>query len=412
MCPAARTGAGRPKGPAAATFANLLRSGGAARSCPHPTAAQPRRAMARRALALAAFLPPPLTALARRARVPPPPLRRLRACAQAPPPAAAAQPGVLYVVSTPIGNAGDITRRAVAILSSVDVIAAEDTRRTGLLLVRVLPPAADRGPGPALVSCHAHNWRARAPGLVARLRAGESVAVVSDAGTPAVSDPGAELAAAAVAAGVRVVPVPGACAALAALAVAALPPGVDFVVAGFLPRSGRARADALARVAGAYAAAAVVLYEAPHRLAQTLADLAAAEADGGPRTVVLGREVTKRYEEFLRYACAADAAAEYAAAAGGGAAARAARGEFTVVVGPCAPARAAAAGGEVSAEAAIGDAVCEARALVAALVAAGTPTSVVAKAVAATSGLSRKAVYAYASQVKDELRGSGGAPAV
>lgn len=320
------------------------------------------------------------------------------------PPLDTAAPHVLYIVSTPIGNVGDLTARAARILASVDVVAAEDTRRAGLLLARVLPAGGRRA---ALLSCHAHNWRTRAPDLVARLRAGASVAVVCDAGTPAVSDPGAELAAAAVAAGLRVVPVPGACAALAALVCAALPPGVEFVVVGFLPRSGRSRTSVLARVHGVYRAAAVVLYEAPHRVVETLDDLAAAaEGAAGGRTVCIAREVTKKYEEIQHFACAADAVVQFHG--NKDVEARLPRGEYTIVLGPevvvAAEEGGTGGGAEASVESLVADAVCDARSMVVSLVHAGTPTSAVAKAVSGASTLSRKTVYAYASQIKDEMR--------
>jgi 16S rRNA (cytidine1402-2'-O)-methyltransferase len=318
------------------------------------------------------------------------------------------EPHVLYIVSTPIGNPADISQRALRVLASVDVIAAEDTRRARLLLNRVLPRDAARVPN--LLSFHAHNWRSRAPGLIARLLEGESVALVSDAGTPCVSDPGAELAAAAIAEGVRVVPVPGACAALATLVCAALPPGVEFVVVGFVPRSGSARKSVLARIGSVYKDAAVVVYEAPHRISETLADIAGWEApqDSGVsnvRSVCIGREVTKKYEEFLRFDSAVEAALYYPkdgiATDTSGSNTREPRGEFTIVLGP---ARRSAPTLETSdeekTELELDCASCDMRELIKSLVLSGIPTSVISKCVSNASNLSRKLVYAHAMQLK------------
>jgi 16S rRNA (cytidine1402-2'-O)-methyltransferase len=331
-----------------------------------------------------------------------------------------AQPRTLYIVSTPIGNSGDITARAIRILGTADVIAAEDTRRTGLLLQRVVP--GGRAKSSELLSCHAHNWKARAPEVVRRLGEGQSVAVVSDAGTPCVSDPGAEIASAALAAGFRVVPVPGACAALAALVVAAVPSGVEFVVVGFVPRSGRRRAECLDRIHGVYKEAAIVLYEAPHRLRETLADLAALErgnddplsfdtsASFRTRTVCLGREVTKRYEEFLHYSSTVDASLAHTPVETGGGG-REPRGEYTIVLGPSvipssvADDKEADDDGRSAVELELVAASCDVRPLIVSLIRAGTPISVISKSVSSTSNLSRKAVYTYASRVKEALSG-------
>lgn len=192
--------------------------------------------------------------------------------------------GILYVVATPIGNLGDVTARAKDTLASVDVVAAEDTRHSGRLL-------ASLGLDRPLMSLHEHNEAARADEIVAKLRAGQSIALVSDAGTPLVSDPGFRVVAAARAAGLRVVPVPGACAAIAALSVAGLPTD-RFCFEGFLPAKAgarRARLQDLARETRT-----LVFYEAPHRIAETLADLA--QAFGDERSAVLGRELTKLHE--------------------------------------------------------------------------------------------------------------------
>jgi 16S rRNA (cytidine1402-2'-O)-methyltransferase len=200
----------------------------------------------------------------------------------------AAIPGALHVVSTPIGHLGDITLRALAVLQQVAVIACEDTRRARTLLQRY-------GVTTPTVALHEHNEARTTPRLLERLRSGEAIALVSDAGTPLVSDPGARLVEAAVDAGLAVVPVPGPSAALAAL-VASGVPAHPCTVLGFLPRKGGDRAGAL-RLA-ATLPHAVVLFEAPGRLAETLRDLATVA--GGERRAVVARELTKKFEEFRR----------------------------------------------------------------------------------------------------------------
>lgn len=199
-----------------------------------------------------------------------------------------AQAGVLYLVATPIGNMGDISARAREILAAAGVVAAEDTRHSGRLL-------RELGLRKPLVSFHEHNEKARALELVARLKAGESVAVVSDAGTPLVSDPGFPLVRAAVEAGITVVPVPGPCAALAALAASGLP-AERFCFEGFLPSRAGARRQRLSELAAE--PRTLVLYEAPHRIAACLADLAAAL--GAARRACVARELTKLHETFYR----------------------------------------------------------------------------------------------------------------
>jgi 16S rRNA (cytidine1402-2'-O)-methyltransferase len=192
--------------------------------------------------------------------------------------------GALYVVATPIGNLADVTLRAVHVLGLVDAIACEDTRRSAALLRRL----AITKP---LIAVHAHNERSASAAVLERLLRGERVAYVSDAGTPAVSDPGAELVAAARAAGHRVVPIPGASSALAALSVAGDVDASGFVVVGFLPARGGERARAVAAVA--QRAETQIVFEAPHRIEA----LAAALADGCPdRTTTLCRELTKQFE--------------------------------------------------------------------------------------------------------------------
>lgn len=192
--------------------------------------------------------------------------------------------GVLYVVATPIGNLDDWSPRAVATLKAVKVIAAEDTRHSG----RLMQHFAIATP---LFALHDHNEGARAEGLVARLAAGDDVALISDAGTPLISDPGYRLVAAVQAAGLRVVPVPGACAAIAALSAAGLPSD-RFIFEGFLPAKAQARRERLRELARE--PRTLIFYEAPHRIAECLADMAAEL--GAERRVTLAREITKAFE--------------------------------------------------------------------------------------------------------------------
>jgi 16S rRNA (cytidine1402-2'-O)-methyltransferase len=196
--------------------------------------------------------------------------------------------GTLYVVSTPIGNMGDFSFRAVETLRDVSAVLAEDTRHTVHLLQRY-------GVTTPLVPYHEHNEAKATPALVARMAAGESLALVSDAGTPLLSDPGARLVHAAIEAGIRVAPVPGASALLSALVGAGLDAG-RFTFFGFLARRGRERTAAIADIAALRHTA--VLYEAPSRVADTLAELAAAGA--GERAAAVCRELTKQFEEFRR----------------------------------------------------------------------------------------------------------------
>jgi len=199
-----------------------------------------------------------------------------------------AAPGTLFVVATPIGNRADLTERARAQLAAVDLIAAEDTRHTGAFLAQL-------GIERPLVSVHQHNEEGRIDELLSRLRDGEQIALVSDAGTPLVSDPGFRLVAAAAAAGMRIVPLPGACAAIAALSVAGLPTD-RFVFEGFLPARGAKRRERLTALADE--TRTLVFYEAPHRIGEALEDLA--EAFGEGRAAVLCRELTKLHESIYR----------------------------------------------------------------------------------------------------------------
>ncbi len=196
--------------------------------------------------------------------------------------------GVLYVVATPIGNLGDMSQRAIEVLTQVDRIAAEDTRHSG----RLLQHFSIDTPTLAL---HEHNERQVSEKIIASLQQGKSLAVISDAGTPLVSDPGFFLVRAAIEAGIRVIPVPGACAVTAALSVAGLPPD-RFHFEGFLPSKAGARKERLEALEAD--TATLVFYEAPHRILDTLA--AMVDVFGGPRQVVIARELTKTFETLLR----------------------------------------------------------------------------------------------------------------
>lgn len=197
------------------------------------------------------------------------------------------QPGSLWVVATPIGHRDDFTARAVQTLRQVAVIAAEDTRHSRPLLQHY---AIDT----PLVALHEHNEREAVEALVQRMLGGESVALISDAGTPLISDPGFRLVRAARAAGVRCVPVPGACAAVAALSVAGLPSD-RFVFEGFLPPKSAARRARLQELAGD--PRTLIFYESSHRVAESLADMR--DVFGGDREAVLARELTKLFETVI-----------------------------------------------------------------------------------------------------------------
>jgi 16S rRNA (cytidine1402-2'-O)-methyltransferase len=196
--------------------------------------------------------------------------------------------GRLQVIATPIGNMGDVSARARQALESADAVAAEDTRHSGALLHTL-------GIARPLLSLHAHNETQRVPEILARLAAGENIALVSDAGTPLLSDPGHELVRAAIDAGIDVEPIPGPSAITAALAVAGLPVG-RFCFEGFLPARDRERRAHLASLAAE--PRTIVFFEAPHRIAATLADLAA--EFGRERRAVVARELTKAHETLYR----------------------------------------------------------------------------------------------------------------
>jgi 16S rRNA (cytidine1402-2'-O)-methyltransferase len=200
----------------------------------------------------------------------------------------APDPGRLYLVSTPIGNLGDFSFRAVDVLKSVSLILAEDTRHSRSLLDRY-------GVSTRVISHHEHNEARTTAQVVERLVAGEDIALISDAGTPLLSDPGLRLAAAAIEAGITIVPIPGASALLAALVASGLPPE-PFTFYGFLPRKGRDRSELLDEIASSRHTA--VLYEAPGRVADSLR--AFVDRGAGDRQAVVARELTKLHEELRR----------------------------------------------------------------------------------------------------------------
>jgi 16S rRNA (cytidine1402-2'-O)-methyltransferase len=199
----------------------------------------------------------------------------------------AVQPGCLWVVATPIGHRDDLSARAIVTLREVAVIAAEDTRHSRPLLVH-------HNIDTPLIALHDHNERDAVDAIVRRMAAGDSVALISDAGTPLISDPGFRLVRAARAAGIRCIPVPGACAAIAALSVAGLPSD-RFVFEGFLPAKAAARRSRLQELAGD--ARTLIFYESSHRVAESLADMR--DVFGVAREAVLARELTKMFETVL-----------------------------------------------------------------------------------------------------------------
>lgn len=278
-------------------------------------------------------------------------------------------PGVLYIVATPLGNLEDISARALRVLREVDAIAAEDTRVTRKLLAHfdIHTP---------LTAYHAHSSDARENALLQRLASGDHIALVSDAGTPAISDPGADLVAAAVAAGIRVEPVPGPSAVVSALAASGLPTG-RFVFEGFLPRTKpdyRARIDAIAAESRT-----IILYEAPTRLVDTLGDLA--KRCGPERRVVVAREITKKFEEFRR-GTLAEVATHFQATPP--------RGECTIVLE-----------GAPESEPDAADAA-DPKALLRAALERGQSPRDAARDVARVTGLGRNAVYALVLEMESE----------
>jgi 16S rRNA (cytidine1402-2'-O)-methyltransferase len=275
---------------------------------------------------------------------------------------------MLYVVATPIGNLGDVTIRALDILRAVPLIAAEDTRHTHRLLER-------HGVRTRTTSYHARSGPERAAALLQHLRGGADLALVTDAGTPSISDPGADLVIAWASMGGTVVPVPGASAVLAAVVGSGVA-GPRWAFEGFLPRKGRERRERLARIAGDDRG--TVLYEAPGRVAGTLADLA--ETCGPDRPGAVCREMTKLHETIERGTLgqlAAMAAGEVIPS----------RGEFALVVG------ARLGGGEGPSEDVAADVLDKARAEVERMVREGSGRSEAARRVAALTGLSRRQLY-------------------
>jgi len=272
-------------------------------------------------------------------------------------------PGTLYVVSTPIGNMGDFSFRAVEILKTVDAVLAEDTRHSRHLLDRyeITTP---------LVPYHEHNEAKSIPRLITRLQSGERLALISDAGTPLLSDPGARLVRAAVEADIVVSPVPGASALLAALVASGLELE-RFTFYGFLPRKGSDRRQLLAEVVALRHAA--VIYEAPSRVADTLDELA--HAGGGERETVVARELTKQYEEVRRGTVAALAAYYHGAPP---------RGEVVIVI--------------AGAEAPVGATEDELRSRAAELRAQGVSPRDIAAALASEMGAARNLAYRLAHE--------------
>ncbi len=219
--------------------------------------------------------------------------------------------GTLYLVGTPIGNLDDMTFRAIATLKTVDLIAAEDTRHTGKLLkhFQITTPQ---------ISYHDHNRQQRSGQLIEKMQTGTAIALVSDAGMPGISDPGYELVVAAIAAGIKVIPIPGVSAVLTGLVASGLSPE-QFVFAGFLPNKKKLRLQQLEQLKTE--PKTIVFYEAPHRLLKTLQEFQA--CFGGDRPVVCARELTKLHEEFWRGSIN-EAIAHYQT--------QAPKGEFTLIV--------------------------------------------------------------------------------
>lgn len=273
----------------------------------------------------------------------------------------------LFVVSTPIGNLGDITQRAVQVLREADVVLAEDTRRTSILL-RHLDIRT------RLVSAHEHNEAGRARSVVEMLREGKRVALVSDAGTPLLSDPGARIVAEVVQAGFAVIPIPGASALLAALVASGMEADT-FTFLGFPPRKGPERAEVLEEIASSPRTS--VLYESPNRVAKLLADLA--EACGAERRVAVGRELTKLHEEMVR-GTLAEAAAHFAAGE--------VLGEIVVVVAG----RPRDEQADVAVDALAGESLAKA------LMAQGQSPSAIAKELRRRLGISRNDAYRIAQE--------------
>jgi 16S rRNA (cytidine1402-2'-O)-methyltransferase len=282
--------------------------------------------------------------------------------------------GTLYVVATPIGNLGDLTLRAIEVLKSCERVAAEDTRRTRQLLSHLGIE------GKPLDALHAHSSARDVAKLVERLENGESVALVTDAGTPAVSDPGDALVKSAIAASINVVPIPGASAVLAALVASGLATGVGFRFLGFLPRDGAARRDGIATVCAT--PEPVVLFESPERTQATLAELADAMPE---RPACVARELTKMHEELVRGTLATLAKDRDSW-----------RGEIAIVLGGWSP--------DMRSEQ-IDDAAIDAR--IDRELDGGTHAKTVADVVAAWAGRPRREIYERVVRRKSNRRGDG-----
>ncbi|HEY5486758.1 MAG TPA: 16S rRNA (cytidine(1402)-2'-O)-methyltransferase [Candidatus Limnocylindrales bacterium] len=278
--------------------------------------------------------------------------------------------GRLFIVATPIGNLGDVTFRAIEVLKSVPLVAAEDTRLTRRLFARYEIATH-------LVSYHAQSGPVREVELLEHLRSGRDLALVTDAGTPMVSDPGGQLAGAWASEGGTVVPIPGASAVLASLVASGLA-APRWTFEGFLPRSGKERRDRLARIAADERAC--VVYEAPSRVPATLSDLAG--ACGDDRRAAVCRELTKLHEEVVR-----GSLGELSSGAAAGELLL--RGEFAIVV----EGRAAGSSGSAAAPGVTAPTMAEGRAEVARLIAAGAKRSDAVRQVAASSGLDRRELY-------------------
>ena len=283
--------------------------------------------------------------------------------------------GTLFLVATPIGNLGDFSPRALQVLSDIDFIAAEDTRVTRRLMTALGLPAKP------LISYYEHNTRQRGEEVLARLLAGESCALVTDAGTPAVSDPGEALVALCAQHAVEVIPVPGCCAAVSALAASGLPSG-RWCFEGFLSMNKKARHTHLSELANERRT--MIFYEAPHKLRATLTDLCAAFGD--TRRISISREMTKLHEETLRLTLA-EAAAHFAKITP--------RGEFVLIVegAPEPPAD------SVSDD----ERMAHALAAVRALMDAGETRKDAVKRVSADLGVKKNALYQAALDEKPEI---------
>ena len=276
----------------------------------------------------------------------------------------------LYVVPTPLGNLNDLTRRAADVLREVPWVAAEDTRHSAPLLKHL-------GSSARLLAAHEHNEQAAADQVIARLSAGESVALVSDAGTPGISDPGARLVARVRAAGFRIVPLPGPCAAVTALSAAGLTEA-QFLFYGFLSAKAKQRDDALRELAAL--PSALVFYEAPHRIVETV--VALARVFGGERTLVIARELTKLFETI--HSCPLGEAENWLHGDP-----NRQRGEFVLIVSGAPSRRSEGLDGEVER-------------VLRVLLAEGLPVKQVARLAQAITGASKNALYERALALKTE----------